>query len=402
MRARRTGDPGPATPRVYQRPDRCLRQRRRSDGRASHDRVCLFFDACFGSILYLAVVRAPSSAHTRRRRSTASRQYSPMSDQSMAFWITAPGRGAILPTPLGPRLSADQVEVCTRFSGISRGTEAMVFRGQVPASEHERMRAPFQQGAFPAPVKYGYISVGDVVAGDPALLGRTVFCLHPHQTLYRVGSENVHPLPDGVPPGRAILAANMETAINGLWDAGPRIGDRIAVVGAGTLGFLCAWLASRIPGCDIELIDINPRRAEPAAALGLTFRTPDDARADADLVIHASGSADGLELALGLAGFEATILELSWFGDQHIALPLGQAFHARRLTLRSSQVGSVATGQRPRWDHRRRMALALSLLAEPALDQLITGEDPFDNLPAVMARLAVDPGDTLMHRIRYD
>lgn len=327
---------------------------------------------------------------------------SPMSHPPTAFWITAPGRGEILPTPLEPRLSAGQVEVRARFSGISRGTEALVFRGQVPASEHERMRAPFQQGCFPAPVKYGYISVGEVVAGDADLHGRTVFCLHPHQTRYRVGSEDVHPLPDGVPPSRAILAANMETAINGLWDAAPRIGDRVSVVGAGTLGFLCAWLVNQIPGCDLELIDSNPRRAEPATALSLPFRTPADARTEADLVIHTSGSAGGLELALRLAGFEATVLELSWFGAQRIALPLGQAFHPRRLTLRSSQVGSVATAQRPRWDHRRRMALALSLLTDPALDQLITGEDPFDALPAVMARLATDPGDTLMHRIRYD
>ncbi len=325
-----------------------------------------------------------------------------MHHQAQAFWITEPGCGEILPEPLDPRLPARWVEVRTRFSGISRGTEALVFQGRVPVSERERMRAPFQQGDFPAPVKYGYISVGEVVGGDPDLRGRTVFCLHPHQTRYRVAPSDVHPLPEGVPPGRAILAANMETAVNGLWDAAPRIGERIAVVGAGTLGFLCAWLASRIPGCDLELIDINPRRAETAAALGLPFRTPAQARGDADLVIHTSASADGLALALGLAGFEATVLELSWFGDREVALPLGQAFHSRRLTLRASQVGAVATAQRARWDYRRRMGLALSLLAEPALDALITGEDRFTDLPAAMARLAADPGDTLMHRIRYD
>lgn len=325
-----------------------------------------------------------------------------MQHQAQAFWITEPGRGEILPEPTDPRLPAHRVEVRTRYSGISRGTEALVFHGRVPASEHQRMRAPFQQGDFPAPVKYGYISVGEVVAGSEELIGRNVFCLYPHQTRYRVSPDAVHPLPNGLPAGRAVLAANMETAINGLWDAAPRIGDHIAVVGAGTLGFLCAWLVSRIPGCDIELIDINPRRAEPASALGLPFRIPADARPDADLVIHTSASANGLALALTLAGFEATVLELSWFGDQPVVLPLGQAFHAHRLTLRSSQVGNVATAQRPRWDHRRRMALALALLAEPALDVLITGEDRFADLPAVMARLADQPGDTLMHRIRYD
>jgi threonine dehydrogenase-like Zn-dependent dehydrogenase len=324
-----------------------------------------------------------------------------MSAKAHAFWIAEPGRGEVRAEPLPP-LADGEVEVRTRFSGISRGTEALVFRGQVPESEYQRMRAPFQAGDFPAPVKYGYISVGDVEQGPPALLGRNVYCLYPHQTRYRVPASAVHPLPDDVPPERAILAANLETAVNGLWDAAPRIGDRITVVGAGTLGCLCAWLAARIPGCAVELIDTNPKRATVAAGLGARFRLPADATPDADLVIHASGQPAGLATALELAGFEATVLELSWFGARDVALPLGRAFHQRRLTLRSSQVGSVATSQRARWDHRRRMALALGLLSDPVLDALITGEDAFADLPAVMARLAADPGDTLMHRIRYD
>jgi threonine dehydrogenase-like Zn-dependent dehydrogenase len=267
------------------------------------------------------------------------------------------------------------------------------------------MRAPFQAGDFPAPVKYGYISVGEVVAGPADLAARLVYCLHPHQDLYQVPADAVTPLPDGLPPGRAVLAANLETAVNGLWDAGPRLGERIAVVGGGTLGCLVAWLAGRLPGCDVELIDTNPRRAETAAALGVGFASPADAAPDADLVVHASGNPAGLATALGIAGFEATVLELSWFGARSVTLPLGEAFHQRRLTIRSSQVGSVAAAQRPRWDHRRRLALALRLLAEPAadvLDVLITGEDAFGNLPAVQSRLAADPGDTLTHRIRYD
>jgi NADPH:quinone reductase-like Zn-dependent oxidoreductase len=324
-----------------------------------------------------------------------------MSATANAFWIAEPGRGKVRAEPLPP-LADGEVEVRTRFSGISRGTEALVFRGQVPESEYQRMRAPFQAGDFPAPVKYGYISVGDVEQGPPALLGRTVYCLYPHQTRYRVPASAVHPLPDDVPPERAILAANLETAVNGLWDATPRIGDRITVVGAGTLGCLCAWLAARIPGCGVELIDTNPKRATVAAALGARFRLPSDATPDADLVVHASGQPAGLATALELAGFEATVLELSWYGTRDVPLPLGRAFHQRRLTLRSSQVGSVAAAQRARWDHRRRMALALGLLTDPALDVLITGEDAFADLPAVMTRLAADPGDTLMHRIRYD
>jgi len=278
----------------------------------------------------------------------------------------------------------------------------LVFRGEVPPSEYQAMRAPFQVGDFPGPVKYGYSSVGVVETGPEDLLGRLVFCLYPHQTRYRVPARALHLLPEGVPPGRAVLAANLETAVNGLWDAAPRVGDRIAVIGGGTLGCLVAWLAGRIPGCQVELIDTNPRRASIAKALGVTFAAPESATPEADRVIHASGAPAGLALGLALAGFEAMVLELSWYGTRQVALPLGESFHRRRLTLRSSQVGSVATAQRARWDHRRRLGLALSLLTDPALDRLITGEDAFADLPEVQARLARDPGDTLMHRIRYD
>lgn len=323
--------------------------------------------------------------------------------RARAFWVTAPGRGEIRPQALAA-LPAGWVRVRTRYSGISRGTEGLVFRGEVPPSEYRRMRAPFQDGDFPAPVKYGYISVGEVVAGPAELLGRVVYCLYPHQDCYQVPAEAVTPLPDGLPPGRAVLAANLETAVNGLWDGLPRVGDRVAVIGAGTLGCLAAWLAARIPGCRVELIDTSPRRADIAAAMGADFRSPETAAPEADLVIHASGNPAGLVTALGLAGFEATVLELSWFGAKPVTLPLGEAFHQRRLRLVSSQVGSVAAAQRPRWDHRRRLALALSLLAQPqaaVLDALITDEAPFDALAAVQARLASAPGDTLTQRIRY-
>lgn len=290
----------------------------------------------------------------------------------------------------------------TLYTGISRGTESLVHLGQVPPSEHQRMRAPFQVGDFPGPVKYGYCNVGIVEEGPSALLGRTVFCLYPHQTRYRVPAQALHPVPESVPPGRAVLAANLETAVNGLWDATPRLGDRVTVVGAGTLGCLCAWLAGRIPGCRVELIDTNPRRALIAAALGVAFAEPTGASPDADLVIHASGSPAGLALALELAGFESRVVELSWYGTREVCLPLGQAFHRRRLSLLSSQVGSVATAQRGRWDHRRRLSLALALLDDPLLDRLITGEDPFERLAEVQARLATSPAGALMHRIRYD
>lgn len=320
--------------------------------------------------------------------------------ESRACWVEVPGRAGLRQVALaapGP----GEVLVRTLHSGISRGTEALVFRGEVPESEYERMRAPFQEGDFPAPLKYGYASVGVVEQGPQALLGRTVFCLYPHQTHYVVPAEAVHPLPEGLPPARAVLAANMETAVNALWDAAPRIGDRIAVVGAGVVGLLAAWLAGRMPGCEVEVTDTNPGRRAVAERLGLSFASPQAARSDADLVIHASGNADGLATALRLAAFEATVLEISWYGRQAVTLPLGEAFHSRRLTLRSSQVGHVSQSQRARWSHGRRLALALALLRDPALDALLTDAAPFAELPAVLARLAAGAPQVLCHRVDY-
>jgi threonine dehydrogenase-like Zn-dependent dehydrogenase len=320
--------------------------------------------------------------------------------EARAFWVAAPGAGEIRREPL-PRPGTGDVVVRALYSGISRGTEALVFRGEVPASEAARMRAPFQAGDFPAPVKYGYVSVGVVETGPAALAGRTVFCLYPHQTRYIVPADAVHVLPDAVPAARAVLAANLETAINGLWDAGPRVGDRIAVIGGGVVGCLVAWLAGRIPGCGVELVDTNRERAAIASRLGVGFATPDRATPEADLVFHASGAPDGLATALQLAAFEAIVVEMSWYGNRVVPVPLGEAFHARRLTLRASQVGAVAASQRSRWTQRRRMSLALALLADPCLDALITGESPFEALPGVMAELARGPGSTLCHRIAY-
>ncbi|MDP3811276.1 MAG: zinc-binding alcohol dehydrogenase [Hydrogenophaga sp.] len=325
----------------------------------------------------------------------------PLTPAAQACWTVAPGRAEIRDETLPP-LSGDEVRVRTLHTGVSRGTEGLVFRGEVPASEARRMRAPFQVGEFPGPVKYGYVNVGVVEAGPTGLLGRTVFCLYPHQTVYQVPAQAVVPLPSGVPPARAVLAANLETAINALWDAAPRLGERIAVVGGGTLGLLVAWLAARLPGCEVQVVDTEAGRADVAAALGAGFALPMDARADADLVVHTSGQAAGLATALRLAAFEATVLELSWYGNRSVSVPLGEAFHSQRLTLKSSQVGHVATAQRGRWSHRRRLELALSLLTDPVLDRLITHGAPFAQLPELLARLSGDTApDTLCQRIDY-
>jgi threonine dehydrogenase-like Zn-dependent dehydrogenase len=320
--------------------------------------------------------------------------------EASALWIVAPGvverRGEVLPLP-----GADQVLVRTLASGISRGTEALVLAGRVPAGEHQRMRAPFQAGDFTLPVKYGYQSVGVVEAGPAALRGRAVFCLHPHQDRYMVPAATVVPLPDGVPAERAVFGANAETALNVVWDAGIGPGDRIAVVGGGVLGLLVAWLVARLPGTGVTLIDIEPARARLAAALGLRFALPGgELPADCDVVVHTSASEAGLALALDLAGFEATVVEASWYGDRPVNVALGGAFHSRRLTLKSSQVGHVALAKRARVSHRQRLAMALDLLRDPALDLLISGESDFARIADDYARVLADPA-TLCHRIRY-
>lgn len=320
--------------------------------------------------------------------------------QARAFWITAPGRGEIVEEPL-PAPGPNEVVVETLYSAISLGTESLVFSGRVPESERERMRAPHQQGSFPAPVKYGYSSVGRVAEGPAALRGRTVFCLYPHQSHYTVAATDVHVVPDSVPAGRAVLAANLTTAINALWDALPPLGARVRVVGAGTVGCLTAWCAAGIRGADVELVDIDTGKAAIAETLGLGFATPERASGDADLVVHASGSGAGLTTALGLAGFEATVLELSWFGTEAVELPLGEAFHSRRLALRSSQVSAIAAPVRSRFSVERRLELAFELLADPVLDALITGDTPFDELPGTLAQLASSPDGTLCRRIVY-
>lgn len=317
-----------------------------------------------------------------------------------AFWTLAPGQGEIRDERLAAPTDGE-VRVRSLFGAVSRGTESLVFAGRVPASQYDAMRAPHQGGTFPFPVKYGYSLVGIVEEGPTALRGRTVFCLHPHQTACVVAANAVAPVPDGVPAARAVLAANMETALNGVWDGTVLPGDRVAVVGAGVVGCLAARLVARIPGCAVELVDTDPAKAPVAKRLGAAFAAPADARTDNDLVIEASGAPDGLSVALGLAAFEATVLELSWFGDRAVTAPLGEAFHARRLTIRGSQVGAVATAQRARWTHRRRLALALDLLADDALDSLFSGESPFDDLPSVMPALAAGGAGVLCHRIRY-
>jgi 2-desacetyl-2-hydroxyethyl bacteriochlorophyllide A dehydrogenase len=308
------------------------------------------------------------------------------SAQAMALWYVRPRECALNEVAL-PAAGPQDCLVGTLWSGISRGTERLVFEGRVPASEHERMCAPFQEGAFPFPVKYGYCAVGRVEAGPPEMLGKTVFCLHPHQDRFVAPADRLTVIPDSVPPRRAVLAANMETALNAHWDAGSGPADRIVVVGGGVLGLLIAWIAARLPGTQVTLVDIDEGRAALAHELGYAFALPADAPRDADLVFHASACGEGLTTAIEVAGFEARIVELSWYGEGHVQAPLGGAFHARRLQLISSQVGQIAPSRRPRWDYARRSQAAMALLADARLDALITDEIPFAEAPARLPAL---------------
>jgi threonine dehydrogenase-like Zn-dependent dehydrogenase len=321
-----------------------------------------------------------------------------MTGEARAFWLAYPGTGEIRTAAL-PAPARDEVLVRTLYSGVSRGTETLVFRGGVPPSQYDAMRAPFQEGDFPSPVKYGYLNVGVVEQGPPELTGRTVFCLYPHQTRYVVPADAVTVVPDTVPAPRAVLAGTVETAVNAVWDAAPQLGDRIAVVGGGMVGCSVAGVLARFPGARVQLVDADPQRAVVAAALGVEFALPADAAGDCDVVIHASATSAGLARSLELLAPEATVVELSWYGDRPVVVPLGEFFHSRRLTVRSSQVGGIRADRRRTYGQR--LALALDLLGDPAFDALITGHSDFDDLPEILPRLATGNLPALCHLVNY-
>jgi len=324
-----------------------------------------------------------------------------MTQAARAFWVREPGTGEIRPAPV-PAAGAGDVLVRALHSGVSRGTETLVFEGRVPESQYAAMRAPLQEGDFPGPVKYGYLSVGVIERGPDDLVGRTVFCLHPHQTAYVVAATAVTLVPDGVPARRAVLAGTVETAVNALWDAGPLLGDRVAVVGAGMVGCCVARLLARIPGVEVTLVDVDPSRKDVAAALGAGFAEPQDAPGERDLVVHSSATSAGLQTSLDLLAADGTVVELSWYGDSETRVALGGSFHSRRLTVRASQVGVVAGPRRGRRTTADRLALARDLLRDPAFDVLLTGESPFGELPDLLPKLADGSVPALCHTITYE
>lgn len=316
------------------------------------------------------------------------------------LWAVQPGRYELRETALGEQPD-DMLIIRAIASGVSRGTERLVLEGAVPLSEHHRMRAPFQKGDFPFPVQYGYQSVGVVEAGPDEWVGRIVFALHPHQDVYALPASSVIAVPEGIPPQRATLAANMETALNAMWDSGAGPGDRITVVGGGVVGLLLTALAAALPGADVTLIDVKPDRAKFAARFGAAFALPDAVSDDADIVFHASASEAGLRTALSAGGFEARVVEVSWYGEKSPTIPLGGAFHSRRLQLIGSQVGAVSPLRRPRWPHARRLAKALDLLHDARFDQLVTHVVPFAQAASRLPPLLSDEEDALAILLDY-
>ena len=323
-----------------------------------------------------------------------------LTGSARALWYVGDDKAELRDEVLPP-LNAGDALVRTLWSGISRGTERLVFQALVPPSEYERMGGPHMGGAFPHPVKYGYCVVGVVEEGPSELEGKTVFILHPHQNRIVAPAKTLSLVPDNVPARRAVMAANMETALNAIWDSGAGPGDRIAVIGGGVVGCLIAWLAGQLPGADVTLVDTVTSRAEIAAALGVGFASPAAAPDNCDVVFHTSANPKGLATALKIAGFEGTVVEVSWFGNREVLVPLGQAFHSGRLKLISSQVGQVSSSRRPRWDYARRMRKAMELLGEPKLDILLGEEIAFTETPAKLS--AVFSGDMtgLAPVIRY-
>jgi len=319
---------------------------------------------------------------------------------AQALWYVGSGRAEIRRERLPP-IAAGHVRVRTLYSAISRGTEALIAAGRVPESEYERMRAPFMGGSFPFPVKYGYAAVGVVEAGPETLVGRNVFALHPHQTKFDLPAEAVVPLPADVSLSRAVLAANVETALNATWDAAPGPSGGIAVVGAGVVGALVGFLCAQIKGVEVTLIDIDPARETLARALALKFATPAAAPADCNFVFHCSASAEGLTTALNIAADEATIIELSWYGAGTVAVPLGGAFHSRRLKIMSSQVGKVAPARRAAFTHRQRLEAAIKLCADPKLDALLAPALAFGELPARLADILKPRSGILCQLVSY-
>lgn len=307
-------------------------------------------------------------------------------ESSRQYWTEAAHTGALREVPV-PQPAPGELLIETLHSGISRGTESLVHRGEVPAAITELMQAPFQLGALPFPVSHGYLNVGVVRQGRSELIGQTVFTLAGHREHVVVPEAAAHVLPEGCPPQRALFAGIGEVGLNGLWEGPVMIGDRVAVVGGGLIGLTTALLASKMALQRLQVVEVDAERRTFIRDLGLDAVAPEQADLDNDVVLHSSSSSAGLATSLRLAGDDAVIVEQSWYGTGDQQVPLGADFHARRLRIVATQVGQVPGPRRMRRTRGQRLATALSML-DSRFDRLISGRSPLAQLPDVMQDVA--------------
>ncbi len=321
--------------------------------------------------------------------------------RASAFWTLGDRRGSLHEERL-PKVPQGMCLIRTLYSAISPGTERLVFDGRVPQRLKEDMRVPYMDGGFPFPVKYGYSLVGRVVAGSHPWLNKTVHVMHPHQDLCLVRKDDLFEVPDGLPPARATLASNLETAVNALWDAHVQIGDASLVVGFGVIGSLVARLLAMMPEGHVEVYDTDAHKRALAHQLGFRLFDPARSARKFDLAFHTTGTAEGLQGALDHVGFEGRVVELSWYGTQPVNVHLGGSFHTERKTIISSQVSNVAAPQRSRWDCRRRKEFVFQLLSNPVFDHHVSHTVSFAELPEFFPRLAESPASYLSVLVTYN
>jgi 2-desacetyl-2-hydroxyethyl bacteriochlorophyllide A dehydrogenase len=330
------------------------------------------------------------------------------------LWWTALRTGELRAEPLPPP-GPEDVVVQAIASGISAGTELLVYRGQVPPELP--LDLPTLAGSFRYPIKYGYASVGRVAAAGAAVRDRApgdlVFALHPHQSTYVLPAARTVLLPPNLPPEHGVFLANLETAVNVALDAAPRLGETVLLSGLGVVGLLVLQTLRRTGVAEIIAVDPLPRRRALAARLGasLTLAPDADVAAQArartagrgvDLAVEVSGAPAALGPAIEAVADEGTVVVASWYGTKSVPLHLGSHFHRGRVRLRSSQVGHLDPALAPRWDHARRQAVALRLLAELPLGDLISHRIPFAQAPEAFALLDERPADALQVVLTYE
>ncbi|MEM9277847.1 MAG: zinc-binding alcohol dehydrogenase [Pseudomonadota bacterium] len=321
---------------------------------------------------------------------------------------SAPYKAAIETVQI-PEIKAENVLLKTLFSGISRGTESLVYAGKVPESEWKRMRCPFMSGSFAFPVTYGYACVCEVIGlGEKTSglkPGDRVFVLHPHQDIFSVPESSCNLLPPSIPTSRAVLSANMETALNAVWDAEISGNPFCAIIGAGVVGLITAHAVRKVAGLDPVIFDLKPEKERHATEMGFRFINSSGIDKteiqDFELIFHTSASAGGLQSAIDMAAFEAKIIEMSWYGENPVSLNLGGAFHSKRLKILSSQVGTIASAKRNKLDYAGRMQQAITLLDDPRLDTLLGSAIDFHDLPNHLHDIFSPQSDVLCQVIEY-